>query len=441
MKKTYPLFILTILLSAHAFGQWTTANLSEGKTSMGSVAYGSKVYFGGGGNLTEDISKVEIYDINTGTWAVAEQLSIPREFPAAGAAGGKVFFAGGINFFTFEHYSRVDIFDTLTHVWTMAELPEQKFDVAAISYGDRLFFAGGVNIMTGINSSAVDIYNVTTGTWMAASLSEPGEVRAVAVGTKLYFVGAAVMDIYDTSANAWTAISLPDIRPFAGVAVVGNQILIAGGMNLDNTPSDRVDIYDLGSGSWTQASLSLPRAFINNAATVCGKAFFAGGGNFDLTCGCWIDATNVVDIYDPETGVWMTDHVTHPISNHSVVASGDHLLVAGGIDPADLTTVFSTVDIYTCNLSAFDDPGELEIAIEIGPNPTDGIVKLNFNDKIPGDYLLTVTDVYGRIFQSKKLENVNTPERTIDLSGLPAGFYLVSVSNESGSFCSKVVKR
>lgn len=314
---------------------------------MGSVAYGSKIYFAGGDNLAEDTRKVEIYDVITGEWA-AEEFSIPREFPAVGAAGGKVLFAGGINFYTLEHYSRVDIFDTLTHAWATAELPEQKFDVAAISYGGRIFFAGGVNIITGNNSSAVDIYNTTTGEWTAASLSEPGGVRAVAVGPKLYFVGAAVMDIYDTATDSWTALGLPDIRPFAGVAAVGNQILIAGGMNLDNTPSSRVDIYDLSTGNWAIANLSLPRAFINNAATVCGKAFFAGGGNFDLSCGCWINATNVVDIYDSATGEWTIGHITHPVVNHSVIASGNHLLVAGGGDPANLTTIFSTVDIYTC---------------------------------------------------------------------------------------------
>lgn len=442
MRTLLTLTLFSTLLCAQTFGQWTTTNLFEGKTSMGSVAYGSKIYFAGGDNLTEDTKTVEIYDVFTGEWT-AEQFSIPREFSAVGAAGGKVLFAGGINFYNLEHYSRVDIFDTLTHVWTTAELPEQKFDVAAISFGGRIFFAGGVNIITGINSSAVDIYNTTTGEWTAASLSEPGEVRAVAVGPKLYFVGAAVMDIYDTSTDSWTALALPDIRPFAGVAAVGGQILIAGGMNLDNTPSSRVDIYDLGSGNWTQANLSLPRAFINNAATVCGKAFFAGGGNFDLSCGCWINASNVVDIYDPATGEWTTDYLTHPVVNHSVIASGNHLLVAGGIDPADLTTIFSNVDIYTCDgvVNAFEAHKPLDNQVSVTPNPTTGLVTLAFKDKPTGDYLLTVSDVHGRVLQSQKLENPVAPEQTLDLSSLPAGVYLIGLSNDAGRFCGKVVKQ
>jgi len=441
MRTLLTLSLFSIFFCAQTLGQWATTNLSEGKTSMGSVAYGSKIYFGGGGDLTEDIKKVEIYDVITGEWA-AEQFSIPREFSAAGAAGGKVLFAGGINFYTLEHYSRVDIFDTLTHVWTTAELPEQKFDVAAISYGGRIFFAGGVNIITGNNSSAVDIYNTTTGTWTAASLSEPGEVRAVAIGSKLYFVGAGVMDIYDAAADSWTAIGLPDIRPFAGVAAVGNQIIIAGGMNLDNTPSARVDIYNLSTGTWAMANLSLPRAFINNAASVCGKAFFAGGGNFNLNAGAWTTATKLVDIYDSATGEWTAGQLSHPVVNHSVIAGGNRLLVAGGIDPADLTTVFSTVDIYTCSgVNALSGQEPSEFKISTYPNPTNGLMIANIKEKPTGDCLLTVTDLRGQVLQSRKLESPVDSEQTLDLSGLPAGVYLLSMRNEEGVFSGKIIKQ
>ncbi len=351
MKKITPLFLLIFFLSANAFGQWTTTNLSEAKEQMGSVVYGSKVYFGGGGGpnliLFDVLNVVEIYDLTTGEWT-QEHLSIPRQFTAAGAVGGKVFFAGGINFLNFEHYSRVDIFDTLTQVWTTAELPEQKFDVAAVTYGDRVFFAGGVNLATGINSAAVDIYNTSTGEWTTALLSEPGAVRAVVSGTKLVFVGASSMDIYNTATATWTTENLPDARLFSGVAAVGNQILIAGGMHFDNTPSDRVDIYDLGTGAWTISNLSVPRGFINNAATACGKAFFVGGGTFDLNTNTWISATDWVDIFDPATGEWTTDHISHSVINHSVVAHGNQVLIAGGADPAPPYSDFSTVDIYTC---------------------------------------------------------------------------------------------
>lgn len=441
MRTLLTLTLFSTMLCAQAFGQWTATNLSEGKTSMGSVAYGSKIYFGGGGGLTEDTKKVEIYDVITGEWA-SEQFSIPREFSAAGAAGGKVLFAGGINFYTLDHYSRVDIFDTLTHTWTTAELPEQKFDVAAISYGDRIFVAGGLNIITGLNSSAVNIYNAETGEWTAASLSEGGAVRAVAVGSKLYFVGAGVMDIYDTAADSWTTLGLPDIRPFAGVAAVGNKIIVAGGMNLDNTPSSQVDIYDLSTGTWAMASLSLPRAFLNNAASMCGKAFFAGGGNFNLNAGAWTTATNQVDIYDSATGEWTTDYLIHPVVNHSVIASGGHLLVAGGIDPADLTVVFSDVDIYACggvNALSGQEPSAFEISTY--PNPTNGLMIASIKGEPAGNYLLTVSDLHGRVLQSQKLENPVAPEQHLDLSSLPTGVYLIGLSSEAGSFSEKLVKQ
>ena len=145
----------------------------------------------------------------------------------------------------------MDIFVRLTQVWTTAELSAQKMDVAAASYGDQLFFAGGVNLETGVNDSTIDIYHASTGTWTKAFLSQSGAVRAAVAGSKVVFVGAALMDIYDAATNTWTVESLPDPRLFTGVTAVGNQILIAGGIHFDNTPSELVDIYDLSNGAWT----------------------------------------------------------------------------------------------------------------------------------------------------------------------------------------------
>ncbi|MEK7253701.1 MAG: PHB depolymerase family esterase, partial [Bacteroidota bacterium] len=127
-----------------------------------------------------------------------------------------------------------------------------------------------------------------------------------------------------------------------------NQILIAGGIHFDNTPSERVDIYDLSTGAWTMSNLSVSRGFINNAVTVCGKAFFAGGGIFDLPTLAWTSASDRVDIYDPTTGEWTTAQLSHSVINHSVVAIGNQVLIAGGGDPAPPYSDFSTVDIYSC---------------------------------------------------------------------------------------------
>ncbi|MBL7791909.1 MAG: hypothetical protein JNK77_06290 [Saprospiraceae bacterium] len=435
MKKVFTLFFAT-LYGITTFGQWSTTNLSEGKTSMGAVAYGSKVWFGGGATDTNATDKVEIYDLVTGVWDL-EELSVAREFVAAGAAGGKVLFAGGINFFTFEHYSRVDIFDTLTHARTTTELPEQKFDVAAIGYGNQVFFAGGANLATGEFSAAVDIYNTVTGAWTTASLSEPGVVRAVASGSKLIFVGAAVMDIYDAATGIWTAQSLPDPKLFSGVALAENHVYIAGGMHFDNTPTDRVDIYDLDTGAWTISTLSESRAFLNNAATACGKVFFAGGGSFDLNNNAWTSASNRVDVFDTVTGEWASDELTHPLMNHVVAANGDYVLVAGGWDLVSPSS-FSTVEIYHCTTTGLVGPPSQ--VLRVSPNPTQDVAKIDLNDQLRGDCFVTLSDAFGRILYNGKLHDEGNPYYTIDLSGLQDGWYVVNLHNEAGSVCSKILK-
>lgn len=439
MRTLITLVFFSSLLSAPAFGQWTTTNLSEGKTSMSAATYGSKVYFGGGSTNTATTKKVELYDTLTGNWNT-KQFSIPREFTAATAAGGKVFFAGGIDFFTFQHYSRVDIYDILTSSWTTAELSSPRFDVAAAAYGNKVFFAGGVNLATGVNSSTIDIYDVVTQDWTTASLSEAGAVRSVAVGSKVIFVGTSMMDIYDGSAGNWTAISLPAPRLFTGVAAAGNKVLIAGGMNFNNTATNRVDIYDLGTGNWDMANLSESRAFLNNAATACGKAFFAGGGIFNLNTNVWTAAKDKVDIYDPSTDAWTTDQLSDPVVNHVTIAIGNKILVAGGVNPAT-GEVFSHVDIYTCSgVSAIWEQEGSKPEISLYPNPSDGMVRVSLKGNFSGDYILTVSDIYGQPLQRRTLENLGVSGQTVDLSNLPAGVYLISLSDGADIFCSRLVK-
>lgn len=440
MRSSFTLILFSTLLCAQSFGQWTTTNLSEEKTSMSAVAYGSKVYFAGGSTNAAETKLVEIYDTLSGNWTT-KQMSIAREFTGAVAAGGKVFFAGGINFFTLQHYSRVDIYDTQMSNWTTAELSSPRFDVAAVAYENKVFFAGGMNLGTG-PSSTIDIYDTDTKNWTSpAYLSSPEEaVRTAVSGSKVVFVGASMMDIYDGSTGSWTAISLPAPRLFAAVAAAGNKVIIAGGMNFNNTPTNRVDIYDLGSGSWTVSNLSEARAFINNAGTVCGKAFFAGGGAFNLETNAWISAKSKIDIYDPSTGTWTTDQLSNPVVNHVVVAIGNKLLVAGGVNPAN-GELFSQVDIYTCSsVSAL--PGQEPPAPEISlyPNPSYGLVSMRLKGNHSSDYSLTVCDVYGLTLQRRILKNLDDSEQTLDLSTFPAGVYLIHLSDGVDRICSRVVK-
>ena len=113
--------------------------------------------------------------------------------------------------------------------------------------------------------------------------------------TALLLVGsAAASDFVHTTAN------LSQARYYLSATTVGNKAFFAGGAHASGY-SNVVDIYDADTGLWSTDTLSQGRYYLS-ATSVGSKAIFAGGfGPPGAT------ASNVVDIYDTDTGLWSTD--------------------------------------------------------------------------------------------------------------------------------------
>ncbi len=135
-----------------SWGQWSSSAMPTEKVQLAAIGYGNSVWFGGGATNTFVSNKIEIYNRSTGEWTQLN-LSVARIFAGATAGGGKVFFAGGVNFGNFQHYSRVDIIDTATLTSSTHELSAAKFAVAAVSHNNKVYFAGGVNVDLGVNDA------------------------------------------------------------------------------------------------------------------------------------------------------------------------------------------------------------------------------------------------------------------------------------------------
>jgi N-acetylneuraminic acid mutarotase len=432
MKKIILTNIILAFTFLLAFGQgnWTHTDLSTSKVRMGAASLGSKVYFAGGAAAPNYLSttKIEIYDLNTEYWST-DNLSLARDYPTTANLGSKVFFAGGYDVNSLDFFSRVDTYDTLTGLWTTAELSVPRSNMAAITYGNEVFFAGGVNFATGVSYPTIDIYNSVTGDWTTDVLpSQSGPMNGVLVGAKGLFVGPSGIDIYDFITESWSSVGLPLERGFSAVTAVGNKVIIAGGIITDDNPTDRVDIYDVSTGSWEASNISIPRAFFNYGVTVCGKAFFAGGGNFTWAGGGWTSATNRVDIYDPATGAWTTDQLSHPVVNHAVVANGDRVLVAGGTNFE--ATEFTTVDIYTCESVGIDVVQPATVLYRVYPNPSSGnfrIEHLAGNSGKPT--MLKMMNLQGQVVFTQSL---TSGDHEMNVS-VPPGVYLLTVASEAGT--------
>ena len=229
-------------------------------------------------------------------------LSKSRIGFAVASAGSKIVFAGGL--WTLDcpecwGSSRVDIYDTNTQEWTIAELSEGRHGIATIAVGNKIFFAGGANGDGAFDTlfSTVDIYDASTGNWSVTNLSKPrAYIAAAAVGNKVFFAGGEkdwdyqtsnTVDIYDMANNKWSAHSLSEARAYISAVSVNNKVYFAGGHKEDRwykNPTDKIDIYDNATGTWSTSSLSQPMGM---------PAGIASGQDIYWASGCHVEIKNV----------------------------------------------------------------------------------------------------------------------------------------------------
>ena len=456
MKTKLFLIVLLILIQISIFSQgtWTQTELSQYKEHMASAVLGDKVYFAGGFAFKPDFSgqfstdKVEIYDTKTGKWTY-DKLSKGRDWLEGASAGNKVIFAGGWDDNgTFQ--KTVDIYGTLTKKWTVSNLSTARFEMTTGKIGNLVMFAGGYNNL--ITSTRIDIYNAETGVWSTDELSVPRFGAASAsIGDLIMFAGGSsldgavgtevvsdVIDIYNVKTKQWNTAKLSIPRLFAAGVTVGDKVLFAGGQNLDQT-LDRVDIYNATTNEWSIDSLSVPRGFQDNdqnAAVVCGKAFFVGGVFRFPTYA--IDDHKVVDIYDPVTNTWDQEFLPYNLFNHSVAGVGKNLIVAGGasIHPLGLD-IHKEVFIFQCSTSNTSEPEKEYGLISIFPNPTSDHFTLDLPEDFNADNaVMKVFDMYGRMVMEKKgMDNAEAH----DISGMGNGIYFIELRQNDKIFRNKLL--
>lgn len=373
--------------NVHTFG-----SLSISRNYAAVVSYGDKVYFGGGkygsGADPQYTNLVDVYDGITNTWSTLT-LSKKRQVGGGGAAGNKVVFGGGIGRTDISGpvylYATVDIFDITTGVRTTGKLSKARSNISVGAAGNKIVFAGGwywdMSYNT-INSNAVDIYDVSTGLWTKTTLSIKRESMAVAVvGNEIIFAGGATnnggtvknVDIYDVSTDTWTTTNLPTARYGLKTAVVGTNAYFAGG--LFDVTENEVDVYNTVSDSWS--TIYLPVSLSSFSMSVINdKIYFAGG--YDSGSSTY---SNLVQIYDPATSTWTTDYLSQGRRDVAALTVVNKGFFAGGIYaygyPVALTTkrvdILSTsspVADFTASITAVVAGGTVDFTDQSINNPT-----------------------------------------------------------------------
>ncbi|MBL8107751.1 MAG: T9SS type A sorting domain-containing protein, partial [Anaerolineales bacterium] len=83
-----------------------------------------------------------------------------------------------------------------------------------------------------------------------------------------------------------------------------------------------------------------------------------------------------------------------------------------------------------------------ENTISIYPNPTNDIVNINYTLENAEKVSLTVTTIQGQTISSSKMDKTSgTNSDSIDLSQQASGMYFITITSESNSFTTKVIKR
>lgn len=169
---------------------------------------------------------------------------------------------------------------------------------------------------------------------------------------------------------------------------------------------------------------------------VGGPDSFGGGGpdankthEYQLTTSADVECLNVVisDSYGDGFIYW--DDATQPEPGFGVVDAYGNVVK----EAAEGRFTFSRVEgnVSAGNTSALPELSELNSS-RIYPNPasSDLNVELNFSENM--NFRVSIINTFGQMVRDLGNQNGNTFGRTIDISDLSAGMYLLSVVTESG---------
>ncbi len=113
------------------------------------------------------------------------------------------------------------------------------------------------------------------------------------------------------------------------------------------------------------------------------------------------------------------------LSNGVTVASIPNFTSAEAMDVIFVTASAGIEELSTINMSVF-------------PNPATDVINVTF-DAQGGDYIITLTDLSGRVMSTNNLTNVSGKSNvSINVDGIKAGNYLISLANGSSSFTKMV---
>ncbi len=165
---------------------------------------------------------------------------------------------------------------------------------------------------------------------------------------------------------------------------------------------------------------------INGDDTVCqgqSNVIYDGGPITDAVDYLWIYSGSGVSINGNAPAVQL-DFATNATSG-SLTVQGENACGTGSVSPPFSVTVISCTSI-----------SENEIHMNVSPVPSSGMITVGFH-YYKGKANLSVFNIQGELVYSEELRFDS--EKTVDLSALNPGSYLISLSTDKGVFTSNII--
>jgi alpha-tubulin suppressor-like RCC1 family protein len=217
----------------------------------------------------------------------------------------------------------------------------------------------------------------------------------------------------------------------------------------------------LGDGTNTASNVMIPISFTNPGIVNQYIAISAGGGhslaidtnNALFSCGQNIQGqlglgnnTNVNilnQVGTSTTWFFISAGDTHSLAmetTSSLWSTGRNLEGALGIG----TFIFSYNSLQSVSCPTLSNETHLldKVDISLYPNPTNDIVKVDYNLVNSSKVTIRVTNIQGQIVNEIKIDSkIGTQTEVIDLSNQSSGMYFITLTTENSTFTEKVVKR
>lgn len=249
-------------------------------------------------------------------------------------------------------------------------------ETAAVAVAGKIYLIGGFDDDEGI-VQRVQVYDVATETWSDGPQLPRAvhHANAVTDGATIYVLGAlsgnnfaAIGDSYalapatDTQWTTLTAMPAARARGAAVAGVIDGKVYVAGGFR-DVQASNLVDVYDPETNTWTELA-AMPATRDHACGGVIGGELIVAGGRTVQTNSPRPDVWS----YSLGTNEW-TPRTPMPTARGGMGCGviGDVLYTAGGEgNPAVPSGVFANVEAFTPSSNTWSELAPM-------PNPKHGV--------------------------------------------------------------------